>query len=172
MDELIGDMLSLSKISRQEMNLSEIDISALAGSIVDKLRHEEPERKAEAVIADGIMVHGDERLLRIALSNLIGNSWKYSSKTPDARIEFGTCVIDGENFYYVRDNGAGFDMAHAEKLFTPFKRLHTDSQFPGTGIGLAIVNRVIQRHHGKIWAESETGKGATFYFTLCLNNKV
>jgi PAS domain S-box-containing protein len=168
MDELITDMLSLAKISRQEINPQEIDMSAMVGSILDELHHADPERKVEASVAPGIKAFGDERLIHIALSNLIGNAWKYSSKTPDAQIEFGIQKKNGDQVYYIRDNGAGFDMAYAEKLFTPFKRLHSDKEFPGTGIGLAIVNRVIERHRGRIWAESETGKGATFYFTLLL----
>jgi PAS domain S-box-containing protein len=166
MDELITDMLSLSKITRQEMNPSDVDLSATAGSIVDELRHAQPARKVDVLIAEGIRGNCDERLMRIALSNLIGNSWKYTGKTNDARIEFGIEEVDGKKRYYVRDNGDGFDMARAEGLFAPFKRLHSDSQFPGTGIGLAIVKRVFQRHHGRIWAESEPGKGATFYFTI------
>ena len=123
--------------------------------------HEESFRKALELKA-----YGDSRLMNIALSNLIGNAWKYSSKAANARIDFGTIEKNGKMLYYVRDNGAGFDMKHADKLFAPFQRLHSDSEFSGTGIGLAIVDRVIKRHDGKIWAEAKEGQGATFFFTV------
>ncbi len=171
MDELITDMLSLASISRQEMNPQEIDLSAMADSIIDELHRACPERKVEISIAEGIKGYGDKRLMHIVLSNLFGNAWKYSSKKSDARIEFGMRKEDRERVYYVRDNGAGFDMTYAEMLFAPFKRLHSDTQFPGTGIGLATVHRVLERHKGRIWAESEEGKGATFYFTLLIRGK-
>ena len=171
MSDLIDDMLSLAKISRQEMIPREIDLSGMAASVTFGLRQAEPERKVDVVIAQELKAHGDARLTNIALSNLIGNAWKYSGKTPCAKIEFGALEKDGEKVFYVRDNGAGFDMAHAHRLFVPFQRLHTESQFPGTGIGLAIANRVIQRHGGRIWGESEIGKGATFYFTLSLTKE-
>jgi len=141
MNELIDDILSLAKISREEMHPKEIDLSAVAGSIVNELQQGEKRRKVEAVIAEGLRAYGDARLMHVALSNLIGNAWKYSSKTPDAVIEFGKMERNGEKVYYVRDNGAGFDDAHAKKLFKPFQRLHSESQFPGTGIGLAIVDK-------------------------------
>jgi PAS domain S-box-containing protein len=166
MSELIDDMLSLSKISRQEMNPHEIDLSAIVGAIINELRQSEPGRKVEVAIAEELKAYGDSRLMNIALSNLIGNAWKYSSKAANARIDFGTIEKNGEMLYYVRDNGAGFDMKHAEKLFAPFQRLHSDSEFSGTGIGLAIVDRVIKRHDGKIWAEAKEGQGATFFFTV------
>jgi len=167
MDELIDDMLSLSKISRQEMNLQQIDMSAIAGVVVNELRQAEPERKADMVIAQELKATGDARLIRVALSNLFGNAWKYTNKTPVAQIEFGAMEKAGKKVYFIRDNGVGFDMAQSHKLFTPFLRLHSENEFPGTGIGLAIVNRVIQRHGGCIWGKSEIGKGATFCFTLC-----
>jgi PAS domain S-box-containing protein len=163
---LINDILELSKISRTSINIQEIDLSDIALSVINELRQTEPERKINVVIAKELKVQGDARLMNIALSNLIGNAWKYSRKTPDAYIEFGVMEKSGEKIYYVKDNGAGFDMKYAEKLFVPFQRLHSDKQFPGTGIGLAIVNRVIQKHDGLIWGESEPEKGATFYFTL------
>jgi PAS domain S-box-containing protein len=166
MSDLIDDMLSLAKISRDEMDPKEIDLSDVVESIVSELRQAEKDRNVEAIITKGLKAHCDARLMHIALSNLIGNAWKYSSKTPNAVIEFGAMEKNGENIFFVRDNGAGFDMAHAKKLFTPFQRLHSDSHFTGTGIGLAIVNKVILRHGGRIWGEGETGKGATFYFTL------
>ena len=166
MSDLIDDMLSLAKISRDEMDPKEIDLSDVVESIVSELRQAEKDRNVEAIITKGLKAHCDARLMHIALSNLIGNAWKYSSRTPYAVIEFGTVEKNEETVFFVRDNGAGFDMAHAKKLFTPFQRLHSDSHFTGTGIGLAIVNKVILRHGGRIWGEGETGKGATFYFTL------
>jgi PAS domain S-box-containing protein len=165
-NELIDDMLSLSRISRQEMVLQEIDLGLLAESIVNELRQDKPERKVKAIIGKELKTHGDERLLKIALANLIGNAWKYTGKIEQARMEIGSTTKDGRMVFFVRDNGAGFDMAYAGKLFMPFQRLHSDMQFPGTGIGLAIVERVVKRHGGEIWAEGEVGKGAVFYFTL------
>ncbi len=166
MSELIDDMLSLAKISHQEMNLQEIDISGLAGAVVNELRLTDHTRKVDVIITQNLKATGDLRLLRIALSNLIGNAWKYSSRSDCAKIELGVMEQDGETVCYVRDNGSGFDMSQVHRLFAPFQRLHSESQFPGTGIGLAIVNRIIRRHGGRIWAEGENGKGATFYFTL------
>jgi PAS domain S-box-containing protein len=169
MDDLIDDMLSLSKISRQEMNLQVIDMSSIAGMVVNELRQAEPERKVDVVIAQELKATGDARLIHIALSNLFANAWKYTKKTPAATIEFGAMEKSGKKVYFIRDNGVGFDMAQSHRLFTPFLRLHSESEFPGTGIGLAIVNRVIQRHGGCIWGKSEIDKGATFYFTLFID---
>jgi PAS domain S-box-containing protein len=166
MSGIIDDMLSLAKISRQEMNRVEINLTSLAGSVVAELRHAEPERNVNVLLAEDLKAHGDAHLMKIALSNMLDNAWKYSRKTPDAKIEFAVTEKNGERVYYVRDNGAGFNMAQAHRLFSPFERLHSESQFPGTGIGLAIVNRVVERHGGRIWAESEVGKGAAFYFTI------
>jgi light-regulated signal transduction histidine kinase (bacteriophytochrome) len=166
MSELIENMLSLSKVSRQEVILEQVNLSVIANTIVSELRQVEPANNVEVVIAEQLESHCDSRLISMALFNLIGNAWKYSSKTSCARIEFREMEKEGQKIFYVRDNGAGFDMKFSEKLFTPFQRLHTDREFPGTGIGLAIVKRVIEKHRGSIWAQSETGKGATFYFTL------
>ena len=166
MGELIDDMLSLAKISRQKMTPQEIDLSDLADMVVNELCLAEPERKVDIAIAKEMKAIGDARLLRIALSNLFGNAWKYTSKTPAARIEFGAMKQNDETAYYIRDNGAGFDMTQVYRIFEPFQRLHDESQFPGTGVGLAIVNRIVQRHGGRVRAEGETGKGAAFYFTL------
>jgi len=130
------------------------------------LRQADPANAVEVDIARDLKTRGDSHLMSIALSNLIGNAWKYSSKTPGAKIKFGSTEKEGQKIYYIRDNGAGFNMNYADKLFEPFRRLHSDREFSGTGIGLAIVRRVIEKHRGTIWAESETGKGATFYFTL------
>ena len=123
-------------------------------------------RQVEHNIVDGICARGDGGLMRIVLTNLLGNAWKYSSKQAVAHIEFGNTTIKKETVFYIRDNGAGFDMSHAAKLFAPFQRLHRDSEFEGTGIGLATVQRIISRHGGRIWAEAEPEAGATFYFTL------
>jgi PAS domain S-box-containing protein len=166
MSELIDDILNLSKISRQEVISEEIDLSAIADAVVAMLRQDDPANTVEVDIARDLKTRGDSHLMSIALSNLIGNAWKYSSKTPGAKIEFGSAEKEGQKIYYIRDNGAGFNMNYADKLFEPFRRLHSDREFSGTGIGLAIVKRVIEKHKGAVWAESETGKGATFYFTL------
>ena len=171
MNELIDDMLSLAKISRQEMNVEEIDLSAMVSAIIEELQQTEPQRSIETLIAQDIHGRADARLVNIVLSNLIGNAWKYSSKIPHAVIEFGTVEISGEKTYFIKDNGAGFDMTHAKRLFTPFQRLHSENEFPGTGIGLAIVSKVIQRHGGRIWPESEVGKGASFHFTLSVDKR-
>ncbi|MBN1983638.1 MAG: PAS domain-containing protein [Chitinivibrionales bacterium] len=171
MRELIEDMLNLSKISRQTMKPQLIDLSIIADSIVNELRQQEPQRKVDVVIAPGLTAYGDARLMTIALLNLIGNAWKYSGKTADASIEFGAVEKYGQKTYFVRDNGAGFDMAYVKKLFVPFQRLHLESQFPGTGIGLAIVKKIIERHRGCIWGDSVIDKGATFCFTLPINNE-
>jgi PAS domain S-box-containing protein len=166
MNGIIDDMLCLANISRKDMSRPKIDLSALAAAVFKELRRAEPERNVKVVIAERLIARGDARLMKIALSNLLGNAWKYSGKTPDAAIEFGVMKKNDEQVYFVRDNGVGFDMVQAYKLFKPFQRLHSESQFPGTGIGLAIVNKVIQRHGGRIWGEGEAGKGATFYFTI------
>lgn len=166
MAQLIDDMLNLSRLSRSEMTLENVDLSAIVKSISDELRETQPQRKVEFVIAQGITAKGDARLLRVALTNLLGNAWKFTGNRSNARIEFGVAQVDGEKSYFITDNGAGFDMAYANKLFGAFQRLHGSTEFPGTGIGLAIVQRVIHRHGGKVWAEGDVEKGATFYFTL------
>jgi PAS domain S-box-containing protein len=163
---LIDDLLKLSQTSRQPMTVASADLSALAEEIAAELQAGEPQRPCEWVIAPGIRAMGDAGLLRAALHNLFGNAWKYSSKRDRPRIEFGMTEEQGRPAYFVRDNGAGFDMAHAGRLFGAFQRLHSPSEFPGTGIGLATVARIIHRHGGKIWAESAPDKGATFRFTL------
>ncbi len=166
MEDLIQAILGLSGVIRSEMRTEEVDLSSLAVTIAAELQVTAPERRVDFIIAPGMTASCDRRLIRVVLENLLGNAWKYSRKTPDARIEFGSAEHEGETVYYVRDNGAGFDMKDADRLFTPFKRLHDSSDFPGTGIGLATVQRVVKRHGGKIWAEGEPGKGATFHFTL------
>ena len=170
MGTLIDDMLILSRISRREMNSTSVDLSALAEEVLAELLHGEPGRAVELGVVPGIVATGDPNLLRVVLVNLLGNAWKFTGKTENARIEFGTVSDIGdpisERVYFVRDNGAGFDMRYIDKLFVAFNRLHKPADFPGTGIGLATVQRVIHRHHGRLWAEAEVDKGATFYFTL------
>lgn len=163
---LIDDLLKLARIVRQEFIREEVDLSAMAGAVAQQLQKVEPGRRVEFVIQDGIQTQGDAGLLRVALENLLGNAWKFTGKKEEARIEFGAERRDGLTAYFIRDNGAGFDMAYVEKLFGAFQRLHSVSEFPGTGIGLATVQRVIRRHGGRLWAEGEVGKGAAFYFTL------
>lgn len=166
MGKLIDDLLRLSRVGRAEMHFELVDLSGLAESVNSELRQQNQERAVETIIEPGLTVCGDTELLRVVMENLLGNAWKYTSKTPDARIEFGATQQGSERVYSVNDNGAGFDMAYADKLFSPFQRLHTEAEFPGTGIGLSIVRRIINRHGGRIWATGEVGKGATFYFTL------
>jgi len=166
MSQLINDMLKLSRIIRAAIQQEMVDISELVKSIAIELQESQPGRKVKFVIAPDILVAGDPGLLDICLKNLLENAWKYTSKNPNALIEFGKTQQNGEKVFFVRDNGIGFDMTYSDKLFQPFQRLHTDREYLGTGIGLAIVKRVIRRHGGRIWAESEIGKGTTFYFTI------
>jgi DNA-binding response OmpR family regulator len=165
MAELIDDMLALSRVTRSEFTRAKTDISALAREVAERLERTAPERTAKILVADGLVSECDGRLVKIAMENLLGNAWKFTRNRADAKIEVG--ALDGaQKTYFVRDNGAGFDMAYASKLFRSFQRLHANKEFEGTGIGLATVSRVIRRHNGKIWAESAIGQGATFYFTL------
>ncbi len=166
MGELIDDMLQLSRVGRVEVRLEEVDLSDLAWLVVEGLKKHEPDRNIDVQITDGLVTEVDPRLMRIALENLLGNAWKFTSKISGARIEFGAMDLTDGRTYFVRDNGAGFSMEYAEKLFRPFQRLHSEEDFPGTGIGLATVYRVIDRHGGRLWAEGEVGKGAAFYFTF------
>jgi signal transduction histidine kinase len=167
MGHLIDDLLRLSRMSLTAINRQSVDLRALATSIFDELRAAEPDRSVELVLAPAINATADARLVGIVLDNLLRNSWKFTSKKPSGRIELGVKDgDDGEAIYFVGDDGAGFDPAYASKLFQPFQRLHTTTAFEGTGIGLAIVNRIVRRHGGQVWAESEPDRGATFYFTL------
>jgi PAS domain S-box-containing protein len=162
---LIDDMLKLSRLTRMEVSLVEVDLSAIAGEVAADLMREQGDRSVEFVIPPGVIARGDARLLRIALENLFENAWKFTATHPRARIEFGVRG-EGKKTYFVRDDGVGFDMAYAGKLFGAFQRLHSSQEFPGTGIGLATVQRVIGKHGGRVWVEAEPGRGATFYFTL------
>ncbi|MBD3315737.1 MAG: GHKL domain-containing protein [Chitinivibrionales bacterium] len=166
MQQLIDDLLSLSKISRQDLKRENNDLSAMAALILNELAHAHPERRVSWHVQDAMWIDADTRLVNIALSNLLGNAWKYTGKTENAKIEVGMEKQEQGTVYYVRDNGAGFDMRRADTIFAPFRRLHSEREFSGTGIGLAIVERIVQRHGGQIRAESQVGKGATFYFTL------
>jgi PAS domain S-box-containing protein len=166
MGELIDNMLKLARITRAELNVQTVNLSELVRTIIAGFSQDQPERRAEMIIQDGIVAQGDKNLLTIALENLLGNAWKFTSKQSQARIEFGMTTPAGERVYFVCDNGTGFDMQYVEKLFIPFQRLHLEKDYPGTGIGLSIVQRIVQRHGGRIWVEAEVGKGATFYFTI------
>ena len=166
MAQLIDDLLSLSRVTRASVEHAPVDLSALAQSIAGDLQREQPERRVRFSITPGLIVQGDIRLLRIALWNLLSNAWKFTSKRDEAQIEFGARQQDGKQVFFVRDNGVGFDMDHAGKLFGAFQRLHTDREFPGTGIGLATVQRVLHKHGGRVWAEGVKDQGATFYFSL------
>ena len=166
MARLIDDLLNLARVTREGMRRERVNLSALARSIATDLKKTQPDRKVAFAIADGVVANGDAHLLRVALENLLGNAWKFTSKRPKTRIEFGVAKQNDTPAYFVRDDGAGFDMVYAGKLFGPFQRLHSPQEFEGTGIGLATVKRVIRRHGGRVWAESAVGQGATFYFTL------
>jgi len=165
MATLIDEMLKLSRHSRVEMHREPVDLSAMAASCVDALRRAEPGREVEVVIAAGLKAEADPTLMRVVLENLIGNAWKFTRRTATPRIEVGAMDHEGKPAWFVRDNGAGFDPAHADRLFGAFQRLHTTEEFEGTGVGLASVSRIIQRHGGRVWAEGRPGAGATFHFT-------
>jgi PAS domain S-box-containing protein len=166
MGHLIDDMLSLSRVSRVELESEQVDLSAIATSLCVELQEREPDRKVEFVIHDGVTGLGDFRFLSIVLENLLSNAFKFTSKSATARIEFGRELVNGEDAYFVRDNGAGFDMTYSDQLFVPFQRLHADTEFAGSGIGLATIRRIVGRHGGHAWAHGEVDRGATVYFTL------
>jgi light-regulated signal transduction histidine kinase (bacteriophytochrome) len=166
MGRLIDDLLALSRVTRAELLREPVDLSELARSVTAQLRRIQPERRIEITIGANIVAEGDARLLRIALENLLGNAWKFTGKRTEPRIEVGVTADAESGAYFVRDNGAGFDMAYASKLFGAFQRLHSADEFEGTGIGLATVQRIVNRHGGRIWAIGEVDRGATFYFTL------
>jgi signal transduction histidine kinase len=166
MGVLIEDLLQLSRATRGEMNIEPVDLSALAESALQRLRASAPGREVTAAIEPGVTGYGDARLLQTLMDNLLSNAWKFTGRTGHALIEFGGERRDGELLCRVHDNGAGFDMAYADKLFAPFQRLHSPTQYPGTGIGLATVKRIVARHGGRVWAEAAKDRGATFHFTL------
>lgn len=166
MSRLIEDILSLSKVASREISPQEVNLSQIAHSIIDDFQAREPNRKAEVSIKEDLRARADPDLIRIVLTNLLGNSWKFSSKREVSQIYFGSKNEKNAQVFFIQDNGSGFDMANQSRLFEPFRRLHSESEFPGTGIGLSIVKRIIIKHGGEIWAQSEVDKGAVFYFTL------
>ncbi len=166
MGALIDDLLKLSRLTRGELRRETVDLTGVAASLANELRESAPGRNVKFVIAPGIRVDGDPTLLRAAMENLIGNAWKFTRTRESARIEFGRVLRDGRPVFFVKDDGVGFDMQYAAKLFGAFQRLHSAAEFEGSGIGLATVKRIVHRHGGLVWAEGEPGKGATFYFTL------
>ncbi len=166
MGRLIDDLLRLSRVTRSDMNYEVVDLSKLARDVVAELEKAGPHGKVKVKIAPHITGYGDGDLLRLVLENLLGNAWKFTTKAGSPVIEMGITERDGKKAYFVRDNGVGFDMKYADKLFTPFQRLHKSTEFAGTGIGLATVQRIIRRHGGEVWAQGKVGEGATFYFTL------
>lgn len=172
MGELIDDMLKLSRVTRAEMNFRPVDLSAMAKHILKQLAEEDSQREVDVFVTSGLMADCDTHLIKIALTNLLHNAWKYSSKVAKARIEFGLRQHQGEPVFFIQDNGVGFDMAYADKLFGAFQRLHSVNDFPGSGIGLATVKRVVSRHGGRVWAESSPNEGAAFYFTLPAPDKI
>jgi PAS domain S-box-containing protein len=167
MDDLITSLLDLSRITRAELRRADVDLSALALSVAGELQRANPGRAIEVAVAPGLRVEADPALMRVVLTNLLGNAWKFTEQVPAARVELGSeRDASGKETFFVKDNGAGFDERYASKLFAPFQRLHAAKDFPGTGIGLAIVQRALQRHGGRCWARSAPGAGATFSFTL------
>jgi PAS domain S-box-containing protein len=169
MAALIDDLLALSRLTRAELERQPLNLSEMARAVAQELCRQDATRQVDFVIAPGIQAHGDPRLMRTVLENLLGNAWKFSSRRSHARIEFGRTHVNGVGAFFVRDNGAGFDPSYAARLFGAFQRLHAAAEFPGTGIGLASAQRVIYRHGGRIWAHSEVNQGATFFFTLAEN---
>ena len=167
MSDLIDALLQLSRVARSQMQSVSVDLSVIAREIIEELKINEPQRQVEVHITPKLRAKGDPRLLRIVLNNLLNNAWKYTSKQQLAKIEFDTISqTKGKQVFFVKDNGAGFANTYKDKLFTPFQRLHLEKEFPGMGIGLATVQRIIYRHGGKVWAEGELNQGATFYFSL------
>jgi light-regulated signal transduction histidine kinase (bacteriophytochrome) len=167
MARLIDDILELSRLNRAPLNIrDQVNLSEIARQIADELHQHEPQRSVKFYIQEDVVAAGDPRLLQSVLENLIGNSWKFTSKHPEAHIEFGSFQNNGKTVYFVKDDGTGFNMKYADKIFGAFQRLHRADEFPGTGVGLATAARVIRRHGGEIWAEAEIESGATFYFTL------
>jgi light-regulated signal transduction histidine kinase (bacteriophytochrome) len=166
MAQLIENLLMLAQLTQSDIRRDRVDLTSLAHASVTRLQDTHSEREIEIVIADGLIARGDGRLLGIALDNLLGNAWKFTGKRRGARIEFGQTAHNFQPVYCVSDNGVGFDMAYASKLFGVFQRLHSTAEFHGTGVGLATVQRIIRRHDGRIWAQGKVGHGASFHFTL------
>jgi light-regulated signal transduction histidine kinase (bacteriophytochrome) len=168
MAQLIEDLLNLARVSRGTLERRTVDLSQVARQVAGELQQHEPGRAVEVTVWEGMSAEGDPHLLRVVLENLVGNAWKFTSKAAKPSIEIGALKDRGRATFFVRDNGAGFEMAYADKLFGAFQRLHSASEYAGTGIGLATVQRIVHRHGGRIWAEAEVGKGAVFFFTLAV----
>jgi light-regulated signal transduction histidine kinase (bacteriophytochrome) len=166
MGRLIDELLGLSRVTRAELSLRAVNLSAIAREIAESLQQQQPQRKVRWQIEDGITVQADSALMHIAMQNLLENAWKFTGKTQDPEIRVGTIERNGKKDCFVADNGVGFDMAYADRLFGAFQRLHHENEFAGTGIGLAIVQRIFRRHEGQIWVEAKPGRGATFFFNL------
>jgi signal transduction histidine kinase len=169
MNEQIEAMLGLSRVMQRSLNCTPVYLSSMAWAVAAELQQREPARPVDWRITPGLWTRADPHLMRVVLENLLDNAWKFTSQQPQAYIEFSVApssTVEGATLFCVRDNGAGFDPAQAHRLFGPFQRLHTDDEFPGTGVGLATVQRIVQRHGGRIWAEARVGRGAAFYFTL------
>ncbi len=171
MAQLIDDLLKLSRLTRGGVNITQVDLSGMAQDVAAELQKSQPGRKVTFLIAEGLTAMCDGHLLKVVFDNLLGNAWKFTGHKEVATIEFAATQVDGATAYFVRDDGAGFDMAYSDKLFATFQRLHLEKEFPGTGIGLSLVQRIIRRHGGNVWAEGEVGRCATFYFTLNPPNK-
>jgi light-regulated signal transduction histidine kinase (bacteriophytochrome) len=166
MTQLIDDLLNLSRISRWAITSENINLSNIANDIINDFKIQQPDKKVNIVIANNLIVSGDKQLLKIVVQNLLENSWKYTGKKENSQIEFGKTISSGKEVYFIKDNGVGFDMKYAGKLFGVFQRLHSSKEFPGSGVGLSTVQRIIQRHNGQIWAEAAVNEGAAFYFTI------
>ncbi len=169
---LIDDLLRLSRVARSSMRREAVDLSAMATRIIEEFRRQEPGRIVNASIASGLIVEGDAHLLKVGLENLLSNAWKFTAKEQETRLEMAAESRNGEQVFWIRDNGAGFDMRYSDKLFGAFERLHKFDEFEGTGIGLATVKRIVERHGGRVWGEGRPGGGATFYFTLSRNGGI
>jgi len=163
---MIDALLAMSRRTGRELEIERVDLSRAVRELADELRASDFSRSVEFRIEPDVRAEGDPVLLRLVLQNLLGNAFKFSARVPEALIEFGRLIVDGDEVYYVRDNGVGFDTRFAERLFGLFQRFHSQNDFPGTGVGLATVQRIVRKHGGRVWAESEPGKGACFYFTL------
>jgi light-regulated signal transduction histidine kinase (bacteriophytochrome) len=168
---LIDDLLNLSRLSRAAMARERVDMTAIARRVADRLLGSASDRQADFIFAEGLVAFGDERLLTVVIENLVGNAWKFTEKRKEAVIEFGVEQDGDEQVFFIEDNGSGFDMTYVDKLFKPFQRLHQPEEFPGTGIGLATVKRIIDRHGGRVWIRGETDRGTTIYFTLPLSTE-
>ncbi len=166
MAKLIDEILELSRVTRVDMQTELVDLSALSENIARQFAETEPKRNIKWAVQPAMTVHGDRRLLSLVMENLIGNAFKYTASKPRAEVEIATTRVGGDNVHYVRDNGVGFDMQYYDKLFKPFQRLHGKDEFPGSGVGLATVQRIVERHGGRVWAEVKPGQGATFYLAL------